>query len=181
MTLTSDATEFNWLLDSFVTGTTGVAHAVAVSSDGLLMARSDGLAVSGAHQVAAIIAGLVSLGEGTTRCLDFEEIDQIIVAMAGGFFYVTAMGPSGCLGVVTTPGADMEHVGYQMGELAKRAADAPRELVVTVKQTIKDMADISEHPAAVKRELDPQLWSTRQPWFAERIAAIQAKISSKPS
>ena len=66
-------------------------------------------------------------------------------------------------------------------EMAKRAADAPRELVVTVKQTIKDMADISEHPAAVKRELDPQLWSTRQPWFAERVAALQAKISSKPA
>ncbi|HEY5875348.1 MAG TPA: enoyl-CoA hydratase [Ilumatobacteraceae bacterium] len=64
--------------------------------------------------------------------------------------------------------------------MAKRAAEAPRELAITVKQTIKDMADISEHPAAVKRELDPQLWSTRQPWFAERIAALQAKISSKP-
>ena len=50
-----------------------------------------------------------------------------------------------------------------------------------MKQTIKDMADVSEHPAAVKRELDPQLWSTRQPWFAERIAALQAKISSKPA
>ena len=65
--------------------------------------------------------------------------------------------------------------------MAKRAADAPRELAITVKQTIKDMADVSEHPAAVKRELDPQLWSTRQPWFAERIAALQAKISSKPA
>ena len=64
--------------------------------------------------------------------------------------------------------------------MAKRAAEAPRELAITVKQTIKDMADVSEHPAAVKRELDPQLWSTRQPWFAERIAALQAKISSKP-
>jgi enoyl-CoA hydratase len=65
--------------------------------------------------------------------------------------------------------------------MAKRAADAPRELVITVKQTIADMANVAEHPAAVKRELDPQLWSTRQPWFAERIAALQAKISSKPS
>jgi enoyl-CoA hydratase len=48
-----------------------------------------------------------------------------------------------------------------------------------VKQTIKDMADIDNHPDAVKRELEPQLWSTKQPWFAERIAAMQAKISKK--
>ena len=67
------------------------------------------------------------------------------------------------------------------GQLATRAATAPRELVIEVKKTIVAMADIDTHPAAVKRELDPQVWSTRQPWFAERIAALQAKISSKPS
>ena len=31
----------------------------------------------------------------------------------------------------------------------------------------------------VARELTPQLWSTRQPWFAERLAALQAKITKK--
>jgi len=64
-------------------------------------------------------------------------------------------------------------------EYASRAAAAPRELVIEVKRTIQAMADVDDHPAAVKRELDPQVWSTRQPWFAERIAALQAKISSK--
>jgi enoyl-CoA hydratase len=38
---------------------------------------------------------------------------------------------------------------------------------------------VSEHPAAVERELDPQVWSTRQPWFAEMLAALQAKITKK--
>jgi enoyl-CoA hydratase len=65
-------------------------------------------------------------------------------------------------------------------EMAARAASAPRELVIEVKRTILAMADVREHPDAVTRELDPQVWSTRQPWFAERIAALQAKISSKP-
>lgn len=64
-------------------------------------------------------------------------------------------------------------------EMAARAASAPRELVIEVKRTIADMADVRTHPEAVKRELVPQVWSTRQPWFAERIAALQAKISSK--
>jgi enoyl-CoA hydratase len=63
--------------------------------------------------------------------------------------------------------------------MAARAATAPRALLVEVKQTIQAMADVDDHPAAVKRELDPQVWSTRQPWFAERIAALQARISSK--
>jgi enoyl-CoA hydratase len=62
-------------------------------------------------------------------------------------------------------------------EVAARAASVPRELSTTTKQTIIDMADIADHPAAVERELQPQLWSTRQPWFAERLAAMRARIS----
>ncbi|MEY2401727.1 MAG: enoyl-CoA hydratase [Ilumatobacteraceae bacterium] len=63
--------------------------------------------------------------------------------------------------------------------MAARAANAPRELVIEAKKTIQAMADIDDHAAAVKAELVPQLWSTRQPWFAERLAALQAKINAK--
>ena len=62
--------------------------------------------------------------------------------------------------------------------MAARAAEAPRELAIVVKRTLKDMADVATHADAVQRELEPQLWSTRQPWFAERIAALQRKITS---
>ncbi|MFM7045121.1 MAG: enoyl-CoA hydratase [Ilumatobacteraceae bacterium] len=64
-------------------------------------------------------------------------------------------------------------------EMAARAASAPRDLLIEVKRTIAAMADVSTHPEAVERELTPQVWSTRQPWFAERIAALQQRISSK--
>ncbi len=64
-------------------------------------------------------------------------------------------------------------------EFAAGAASVPRELAITTKATIQAMADIDNHPDAVARELEPQLWSTQQPWFAERLAALQAKITSK--
>jgi enoyl-CoA hydratase len=41
------------------------------------------------------------------------------------------------------------------------------------------MADVVTHDAAVTRELGPQVWSTTKPWFKERIAALQARISSR--
>jgi enoyl-CoA hydratase len=63
--------------------------------------------------------------------------------------------------------------------MASRAASAPRELVITTKRTIGAMADVADHPAAVAAELEPQLWSTRQPWFAERLAALQSRISRR--
>jgi len=62
---------------------------------------------------------------------------------------------------------------------AARAASAPRELAITTKATIQQMADVADHATAVDTELEPQLWSTRQPWFAERLAALQKKISSR--
>lgn len=64
-------------------------------------------------------------------------------------------------------------------EMAARAASAPRELAIAVKATIQSMADVTTHADAVQAELVPQLWSTRQPWFAERLAAVQQRISSK--
>ena len=64
-------------------------------------------------------------------------------------------------------------------KMAARAAAAPRELIEVTKVTIRDMADIATHDEAVERELTPQLWSTQQQFFRDRIAALQAKISSK--
>lgn len=121
MSVGDDAQEFNWLLNKFVETTSGVTDAVAVSSDGLLMARSNTLDEAGAHQVAAIISGCVSLGNGATRCFGFEELNQIIVAMKGGYLFVSAMGTAGCLGVVATPNCDIGNIGYQMTLLVERA------------------------------------------------------------
>ncbi len=64
-------------------------------------------------------------------------------------------------------------------EMAARAAAAPHELVAKVRSTIADMADVPDHDAAVDRELVPQIWSLGQPAFKERVAALQAKISSR--
>jgi enoyl-CoA hydratase len=85
-------------------------------------------------------------------------------------------------------GAEAQRVGLAyrcvedadlLAEMAARAASAPRELVIETKKTLAAMADVQTHPDAVARELTPQLWSTRQPWFAERLAALQAKITKK--
>ncbi len=60
--------------------------------------------------------------------------------------------------------------------MAVRAASVPRELAIITKRTIQEMANIATHSEAIAKELDPQVWTTRQPWFAERIAALQSRI-----
>jgi enoyl-CoA hydratase len=63
--------------------------------------------------------------------------------------------------------------------LATRAASGPKELVTEVKRSLTDMAGIDVHLDAVERELDPQVWSVDQPWFAERLAALRSRITSR--
>ena len=61
--------------------------------------------------------------------------------------------------------------------LASKVAAAPRELAGRIKATLADVAAIDLHAEAVERELGDQVWSIGQPAFAERLAALQAKIA----
>jgi enoyl-CoA hydratase len=60
--------------------------------------------------------------------------------------------------------------------MAMRAASVPRELSTLTKRTIQEMATVATHEQAVAKELEPQVWTTRQPWFAERLAALQSRL-----
>ena len=62
--LSAEAKTFNWLLDSFTSGTAGVIEAIAVSSDGLLMAMSAIKDRPNAERLAAVVSGLTSLSGG---------------------------------------------------------------------------------------------------------------------
>jgi enoyl-CoA hydratase len=54
---------------------------------------------------------------------------------------------------------------------AARAASAPPALVRRVKQTLRQMPTVTSPDEAVSLELEAQLWSMRQPDFAERLKA----------
>ncbi|MEM7339795.1 MAG: enoyl-CoA hydratase [Actinomycetota bacterium] len=87
-------------------------------------------------------------------------------------------------------GAEAERVGlafrcYPDDELlagahtmAARAGANPRDLVLKTKRTMQDIRYVTSQRAAVDHELGPQSWSTRQPAFAEKLAALKSKISS---
>lgn len=122
---------FGWLLNGFVDKTAGVSDAVAVSSDGLLMAMSSTLDRSAAEQLAAIISGMVSLGNGASACFGFDGLEQVIVAMRGGFLFVSSISDGSCLGVVATKGCDIGLVGYQTTLLVERAGSVLTPALVT--------------------------------------------------
>jgi hypothetical protein len=71
--LTEEARNFNWLLETFVQETAGVTDAMAVSSDGVLIARSETLEGEESDLLCAIIAGTAGLALAVSRSLAAGE------------------------------------------------------------------------------------------------------------
>jgi predicted regulator of Ras-like GTPase activity (Roadblock/LC7/MglB family) len=135
--LSAQARNFNWLLTSFVEGTSGVTLAVAVSSDGLLMAMSNSIDRATAEQLSAIIAGMASLGHSTARCFGLGGLDQVIIALEGGFLFVSSVSDGSSLGVLASRGCDIGSVGYQIGLLVERAGSVlTPALVAELKESV---------------------------------------------
>jgi len=65
--------------------------------------------------------------------------------------------------------------------LAARAASGPRDLAVRIKATMGLVAGLDDHDAAVDAELEAQLWSLGQPFFAERLAVVRQRVSGDAS
>ena len=119
----ADSQTFNWLLAAFVRNTDGVRDAVAVSSDGLLIAVSDGLGRTEADHLAAIVSGLSSLARSASRRYGFDGVKLIMIEMGRGFLLVSAIRDGSCLGVLADSSGELGLVGYEMAVLAERAGD----------------------------------------------------------
>jgi enoyl-CoA hydratase len=67
-------------------------------------------------------------------------------------------------------------------ELAAPAGAAPRDLVVSIKRSLRSTWSMHDHDEATETELTAQLESMESPAFAELLAAMRARItgSSKP-
>jgi predicted regulator of Ras-like GTPase activity (Roadblock/LC7/MglB family) len=119
--LSQAAKDVNWLISGFVEEVPGVAHAVAVSADGLPMAFSRGFPKDRADQLAAIAAGLVSLTEGSARVFEGGGVTQTLIEMERGLMLVMSISDGSSLAVLAAPDCDMGLVAYQMTILVERA------------------------------------------------------------
>jgi predicted regulator of Ras-like GTPase activity (Roadblock/LC7/MglB family) len=121
--LSSEAADFNWLVDNLAKHTPGVAHAMVVSADGLPVAVSERLDRPKADQLAAIASGLASLTQGGARCIDGGLVKQTVVEMNRGLLLVMAISDGSCLTVLVGSSCDVGLVAYEMTMLVSRAGD----------------------------------------------------------
>jgi uncharacterized protein len=123
--------DMGWLLANFADNVAGIAHVVAVSADGLMLASSRDLPPDRAEQLSAIVAGVISLTEGASRCFDGGSVLQTIIEMDSGYLFLMSISDGSALGVLAARSCDVGQVGYEMALLVERVGAAlvplPRE------------------------------------------------------
>lgn len=119
-TMSTEATNFSWLLDNFVRSVPGVSHTLVVSADGLLMAMSDQLDRTQGDQLSAIVSGISSLTRGAARQLNAGEVRQAIVGMDSMFLFSMVVSDGSVIAVMADSTCDVGLIGYEMALLVSR-------------------------------------------------------------
>ncbi|BBB00092.1 hypothetical protein RVR_6991 [Actinacidiphila reveromycinica] len=135
--LRAAAADFTWLLNRFATETAGVVDAIAVSSDGLLIAVSQLRDAADSERLAAIVSGMTSLAAGAAGSYGLGPLNKVIIDLAHGHILVSAIGSGAVLGVVTSKEAKLGNIAYEMTVFANRAGAALNpELVLELKNSV---------------------------------------------
>jgi predicted regulator of Ras-like GTPase activity (Roadblock/LC7/MglB family) len=116
--------DLGWMLDTFAERVPDVSHAIAISSDGLMVAATRNLPPERADQLAATGSGLVSLLRGAAGFFDAGRVISNVTQLEGGFMFSMAFSDGASLLVLATPTCDVGKVSYEMTELANRIGDA---------------------------------------------------------
>jgi uncharacterized protein len=122
--LTRPVQDLNWLITNFVEQVPSVAHAIAVSADGLPMASSEGFPQDRIDQLAAVTSGLTSLAQGASRIFEGGSVAQTVVEMQRGLLIVMAISDGSSLAVLAAPECDLGLVAYEMVLLVERVGKA---------------------------------------------------------
>lgn len=131
------ANNVNWLLTNFASNTSGVEQAIAVSSDGLLMAISADIARGDADKLAAVVSGMRSLADGAARVMGKGAVNQSIIDMANGYLLCATISGGSTLAVVAARGCDLGLIAYEMALLIERVGpQLTPELIAELKKSL---------------------------------------------
>jgi uncharacterized protein len=113
----------DWLVSNFAREVSGVAHAILVSVDGLLVAASEHLPQERADQLAAVSSGLASLANGAAQLFDGGQVLQSVVEMQNGYLLLMQVGDGSHLATLASTSCDIGQIGYEMAILVERVGN----------------------------------------------------------
>ncbi|MER6090453.1 roadblock/LC7 domain-containing protein [Streptomyces bluensis] len=122
--------QLDQLLTGLVDRVAEVNHAVVLSEDGLVVSKSTAFVRDDAERLAATASGLMSLSKGVSMDFRGGPVRQLLIEMGNSYLLLTNAGPGASLAVLTSQGADIGVVAYQMNMLVKKIGEhlsaAPR-------------------------------------------------------
>lgn len=126
------SSDLSWILDT-VLEMPGARHALLVSADGLLMARSKSVERDDADTVAAAMSGMQSLSRTVAEFCDTRDTQwrQTLIEFNGGWVFLISAGEGAYMAVSAAHDVDMADITFRMqqvvGQLGKALTSPPRE------------------------------------------------------
>lgn len=112
--------ELNWLLDGLLKRVPETEHAIVLSQDGLLLARSEKLSKDDADHVSALAAGLHSLSQGAARRFHGGKVRQTVIEMDNILLLITAGGDGSRLALLASDQVDAGMAAYEMAKVVQQ-------------------------------------------------------------
>ena len=135
--LSTEAQQFNWLVNQFAGNTPEVIDAIAVSADGLLIAMTHKLDRANADRLAAITSAVISLAHGAGKVYDLGTPNKVIIDLDQGYVLVSSISAGATLGVLATRQANLGNLAYEMAVFANRAGEViSPQLIEELKSTV---------------------------------------------
>lgn len=132
--ITSAVENLNWLLARLVDSVPGINQAVVVSSDGLALAKSEGVDRETAERLAAVSSGMIGLAYGSAGRFGAGPVSNVIVEMQRGWLFVTGIRDGSLICCLTEKDIDMGAIAFEMSIFVQRVGES---LTPEVRQELK--------------------------------------------
>lgn len=132
--MTEPVENLSWLLERLCDTVPGIQQAVVVSSDGLALAKSDGVDRETAERLAAVSSGMIGLAYGSAGRFGAGPVSNVIVEMHNGWLFVTGIRDGSLICCLTEKNIDMGAIAFEMSIFVQRVGDS---LTPDVRQELK--------------------------------------------
>lgn len=122
--MTQVADNLSWLLARLCDTVPAIKHAVVVSSDGLALAKSEGVDRETAERLAAVSSGMIGLAYGSSGRFGAGPVSNVIVEMQNGWLFVTGIRDGSLLCCLTDKEVDMGAIAFEMSIFVQRVGDS---------------------------------------------------------
>ena len=122
--MSSTNPHLDFLLDDFVNRVPNVANIIAVSADGLLIARNSTLPKDSADPLAAVAAGLGSLLRGAAQHLQAGSVVSNLTELEGGLMFTMSVSSGASLLALASHECDIGQVAHELAELINKVGPA---------------------------------------------------------